>query len=99
MNNGGGKGAATLHVTGSNVVNCVKMPNPKYADTLKLYTKCSGKRLGLLVTEDIIPQSFYPEKVTLMNDQVVSCDIIGKVPVLSVGSKEKAWCGKAATKC
>ena len=67
MNIGGGKGAATLHVTGANAVNCVKLPNPKQGDTLNLYTKCSGKRLVLLVTKDIIPQSFYPEKVTLMN--------------------------------
>ena len=39
-----------------------------------------------------------PLPCLLMNDQVVSYAIIGKVPVLSVGSKEKAWCGKAANK-
>ena len=54
---------------GSKTVNVTKMGNPKYADTLIVYTKACGDKLAMLVTKDTLPRDIETSEVILNNGQ------------------------------
>ena len=55
--------------------------------------------MALLITSEKIPNEFHPETVHLGDSETKKANfaVIHRIPTLSVGSKQKAWCGKDVT--